>query len=224
MEHNEDKLNILALRAQQGDLLAFNEILHLLEPELKMIAGRLYIAGADEQDVLQECRIGVWKAVQDHRPEKGMNFHNFAIGVCCKRRVFTAIKSANGKKHRIHNTAESLDRPIVTDEEESGQTLADFIVDRSPSPLDMVLHKQEFEDNVGELASRMTDMEAKVFGSYAKDQTYSEIGEELDINPKAADNALIRIRKKGHEVYREYNGEPVTKSKKSRRKSGKNVD
>jgi RNA polymerase sporulation-specific sigma factor len=224
LEHNEDKLNLLALRAQEGDSNAFNEILRLLEPELRMIAARLYISGADEQDVLQECRIGVWKAVQDHRPEKGMNFHNFAIGVCCKRRVFTAIKSANGKKHRIHNMAESLDRPIVTDEDDGGQTLADFIVDRGPSPLDIILHKQEYDDNVGELSSRMTDMEARVFASYAKDQTYSEIGEELEINPKAADNALIRIRKKGHDVYREYNGETPPKPKKARRKHNKLPD
>lgn len=221
MEHDEDKLNLLALRAQGGDNAAFNEILQLLEPELRMIANRLYIAGADEQDVLQECRIGVWKAVQDHRPEKGMNFHNFAIGVCCRRRVFTAIKSANGKKHRIHNTAESLDRPIVTDDDDGGHTLADFIVDRGPSPLDIILQRQEYDDNVSELSSRMTEMETRVFASYAKDQTYSEIGEELDINPKAADNALIRIRKKGHEVYREYSGEGEPKSKKGRRKHNK---
>lgn len=202
-----------------GDESAFNELMRIFEPELRMIAQRLYIAGSDVSDVLQETYIGLWRAVMDYRDDAGTSFHNFAINVCCKRRVYTAIKASNGKKFKIHNTAESLDRPIVTDDDDSGQTLADFIIDHNPSPLDMIVNKAEYMDNVGELHSKMTDMEKTVFDSFVKDNTYQEIGEELDIKPKAADNALMRIRKKAGKIYNEYNSGESKLIKKPRRKS-----
>jgi RNA polymerase sigma-H factor len=210
---------LLVNRARGGDEAAFNELMRIFEPELRMIAQRLYIAGSDINDVLQETYIGLWRAVLDYRDDAGTSFHNFAINVCCKRRVYTAIKASNGKKFKIHNTAESLDRSIVTDDDDSGQTLADFIVDHSPSPLDMIVNKLEYTDNVSELHSKMTGMEQTVFDSFTKDHTYEEIGKELDIKPKAADNALMRIRKKAAKIYTEYNSEEPNPVKKPRRKN-----
>ena len=132
---------LLVNRARGGDESAFNELMRIFEPELRMIAQRLYNAGSDINDVLQETYIGLWRAVVDYRDDAGTSFHNFAINVCCKRRVYTAIKASNGKKFKVHNTAESLDRPIVTDDDDGSQTLADFIVDHNPSPLDMIINK-----------------------------------------------------------------------------------
>lgn len=210
---------LLVNKARMGDESAFNELMRIFEPELRMIAQRLYIAGSDINDVLQETYIGLWRAVVDYRDDAGTTFHNFAINVCCKRRVYTAIKASNGKKFKIHNTAESLDRPIVTDDDDGSQTLADFIVDHNPSPLDMIINKSEYTDNVSELNSKMTGMEQTVFDSFTKDNTYEEIGKELDIKPKAADNALMRIRKKATKIYTEYNAEADKQTKKQRRKN-----
>jgi len=210
---------LLVNRAREGDESAFNELMRIFEPELRMIAQRLYIAGSDVSDVLQETYIGLWRAVVDYRDDAGTSFHNFAINVCCKRRVYTAIKASNGKKFKIHNTAESLDRPIVTDDDDGSQTLADFIVDHNPSPLDMIINKCEYLDNVNELQSKMTSMEKTVFDSFTKDNTYQEIGEELDIKPKAADNALMRIRKKATKIYTDYHSESPEPEKKPKRKN-----
>jgi len=219
LNYDETRLMLLVNRARGGDESAFNELMRIFEPELRMIAQRLYIAGSDINDVLQETYIGLWRAVVDYRDDAGTSFHNFAINVCCKRRVYTAIKASNGKKFKIHNTAESLDRPIVTDDDDGSQTLADFIVDHNPSPLDMIINKSEYMDNVSELHSKMTSMEQTVFDSFTKDNTYEEIGKELDIKPKAADNALMRIRKKATKIYTEYNSEEPKATKKPRRKN-----
>ncbi|MBS1722394.1 MAG: sigma-70 family RNA polymerase sigma factor [Armatimonadetes bacterium] len=217
LHYDEQRLNILVKRAREGDSGAFDELLRIFEPELRMIASRLYISGADTNDVLQETRIGLWRAVEDFKDNAGTTFHNFAINVCCKRRVYTAIKASNGKKYKIHNTAESLDRPIITEDDDSGQTLADFVIDHGPTPYDIVVNNHEFQDNIGSLRSEMTSMEEQVFDSFAKDQTYNEIGAELQINPKAADNALMRIRKKAIRIYQDYqreDDEPPKKRKK----------
>lgn len=213
---------LLVYRARAGDESAFSELMKIFEPELRMIAQRLYISGSDTSDVLQETYIGLWRAVMDYKDDAGTSFHNFAINVCCKRRVYTAIKASNGQKFKIHNMAESLDRPIVTDDDDGGQTLADFIVDHTPSPLDMIINKSEYVDNVSELHSKMTGMEQIVFDSFAKDNTYEEIGKELDIKPKAADNALMRIRKKATRIYTDYNSVDQQQVNGTKGKKGKN--
>ena len=219
MNYDEARLMLLVKKAREGDQSAFSELMRIFEPELRMIANRLYIAGSDISDVLQETYIGLWRAVIDYREDAGTSFHNFAINVCCKRRVYTAIKASNGKKFKIHNTAESLDRPIVTDDDDGGQTLADFIIDHTPSPLEMIINHSEYSDNVNALYDKMTGMEKTVFESYTKENTYQDIGDELNIKPKAADNALMRIRKKATKVYQEYNVNDVpTATKKSRKK------
>jgi len=127
---------------------------------------------------------------------------------------------ANGKKFKIHNTAESLDRPIVTDDDDGGQTLADFIIDHTPSPLDAIINQSEYFDNVNALHDKMTSMEKTVFESYTKENTYQAIGEELHIKPKAADNALMRIRKKATKIYQDYDAnEAAPAVKKAKRKT-----
>ena len=83
----------------------------------------------------------------------------------------------------------------------------------------MIINKSEYVDNVSELHSNMTSMEQTVFDSFTKDHTYEEIGKELDIKPKAADNALMRIRKKATKIYTEYNSEEPKSTKKPRRKN-----
>jgi hypothetical protein len=64
MQDNEHILTTLARKAKEGCQKSFDEILKILDPEIKKIAHKFYIVGSDEQDVIQECRLGVWKAVR----------------------------------------------------------------------------------------------------------------------------------------------------------------
>ena len=46
------------------------------------------------------------------------------------------------------------------------------------------------------MKEQFTDMEKRIFSLYLRGFTYRQIGEKLQISPKAADNALQRARKK----------------------------
>ncbi len=59
MKDTEQILQSLAVKAKSGDEDAFNQILKILDNDLRKLAGKYYINGSDENDVLQECRIGV---------------------------------------------------------------------------------------------------------------------------------------------------------------------
>jgi len=85
-----DELEYLALKAKTNDK-ALQDLFKLLYNDIKKMSSQLFIAGSDESDIIQESRIGLWKAVQDFKPEAGMSFKNFSINVCIKRHLFTSV-------------------------------------------------------------------------------------------------------------------------------------
>lgn len=190
--------------AKGGDDRAFDRILLELEPELKKIAKRYFISGSDPQDVLQEGRIGVWKAVMDFDENKDMSFKNFALNLCVKRHVITAVAAANRKKFDLHNNAASLDTAVWTGEEDSEQSLADFIADTEMPLIDRLVQNEEYEENSEKVTKRLTPLERAIFTEYSCDESYKDIAVALDIKPKAVDNALMRIRKKANDVWTQY--------------------
>lgn len=190
--------------AKGGDDRAFDKILLELEPELKKIAKRYFISGSDPQDVLQEGRIGVWKAVMDFDESKDMSFKNFALNLCVKRHVITAVAAANRKKFDLHNNAASLDTAVWTGEEDSEQSLADFIADTEMPLIDRLVQNEEYEENSEKVTKRLTPLERAIFTEYSYDESYKDIAVALDIKPKAVDNALMRIRKKANDVWIQY--------------------
>lgn len=204
MSKDTDQFLRLVSSAKGGDDRAFDKILLELEPELKKIAKRYFISGSDPQDVLQEGRIGVWKAVMDFDDSKNMSFKNFALNLCVKRHVITAVKAANRQKFDLHNNAASLDTAVWTGEEDSEQSLADFIADTEMPLIDRLVLNEEYEENSTKVAKRLTPLEKAIFSEYFCEESYKDIADTLGIKSKAVDNALMRIRKKSSEVYQQY--------------------
>lgn len=194
----------LVQRAKGGDEASYDKIFKLLEQDLKKIANRYYIIGSDEQDVLQECRIGVWKAVKDYNESAGMTFKNFCINLCVKRHLITAMSHANTQKFKLQNEAKSLNEPVSQNEDEGIQTYADFIPDPNYDLLEKYIIREEFETNLGLISNKLTELEFSIFGQYAYNSSYKDIAEELGVKSKTVDNALMRIRKKASETYSYY--------------------
>lgn len=67
-----------------------------------------FIPGADQNDVLQEARLGVWEALRDWDPTGGMRFDSFAR-LCARRQIMVAIKKGKAVKRRALNEAVSID-------------------------------------------------------------------------------------------------------------------
>ncbi len=205
--HTQEQTSLrLILLARKGDTKSTNKILGDLDADLKKLINRYcyYISGSDKQDVLQEGRIGIWKAIQDFDENGGMTFRNFAINICCKRHIITAIAQANRKKYDPLNNAELFSTPVISGDDESEQSVADFIPDNTSSALDDILSREELKTIFSELRKKLTKLEDSICLEYAKDESYKDIAKKLNIKAKAVDNALMRIRKKAAEVFDEY--------------------
>lgn len=194
----------LVEKAKDGDTESFEQILKILDPEIQKMAKNYYIVGSDDQDVVQECRIGVWKAIKDFDENGGMNFRNFSLNLCCKRHLITAISHANTQKFKLQNEAVSLSAPISHDSDEGVQTYADYIEDPQSDLMDSYIAQEEFEANLDLVADKLTRLEFSIFGQYAYNSSYKDIADALNVKPKTVDNALMRIRKKASEAYKQY--------------------
>jgi RNA polymerase sporulation-specific sigma factor len=201
---SDSQLLNLVRRAKKGDDRAFSQILKELEPDIKKKTNRFYIRGSEKEDVLQEARIGLWKAIEDFDENGGMAFRYFAVNLCVPRRLITQISSANRNKFKLQNEAISLSTPVRTDLDDSEQSLGDFIEDDESDLLVDILIQEEFEELSDILKVRLTPLEKSVFEKYSEEDSYKDIARALDQTPKAVDNALMRIRKKAREVFTQY--------------------
>lgn len=202
----------LVRKAKRGESKSFNILLKMVEPDLRKICNHYFIVGADREDVMQELRLGVYKAVNSYDCTKDTTFKNFCVNLVCKRHLATAIASAKRMKNSVLNDSISLDAPIILGDDGNLQTLADFIPDKK-NPFDEspevdlvadIISREEYEQTSTILVDKLTPLEAEIFNEYGLNSSYKEISYSLNVPPKCVDNALTRIRKKANEVYVQY--------------------
>lgn len=184
----------LVLKAQAGDLDAEESLMRKYKETVKIKAKMYYMAGADEDDVVQEGMIGLLKAIRQYDAKKDAAFGTFA-GVCVTRQIISAIRTADREKHKALNTSISLSDPL----KDSGDdmTLEDTLrtnMAENPETLlvfkDIVYYIMNNGDNI------LSDFEMEVLSEMVKGKNYEEIAEKLGRNPKSIDNAMQRIKKK----------------------------
>lgn len=158
-------------------------------------ARAFYLTGGDNDDLIQEGMIGLFKAVRDYDPEREGTFSGFA-DLCIMRQVYTAVEASGRKKHIPLNSYISLDSGTVGRREHE-VPLQDVLPDpREGNPEELVIDREDQEQMQRELRKRLSKFETQVLEAYLNGMGYREIGEMLGKSPKSIDNALQRIKKK----------------------------
>lgn len=161
-------------------------------------AHAMYIAGGDEEDLIQEGMIGLYKAVQDYNEDREASFATFA-SMCINRNMCTAVAKANRKKHQLLNESLSLDMPVTVDEDyDEPQThLIDVVVASSAQdPENMYIDKERVDVIYKAIRTCLSEYEKQVLNLYIDGNDYVAIAHILGKEPKSIDNALQRIRSK----------------------------
>ena len=102
-------------------------------------ARSFFLAGGDEEDLIQEGMIGLFKAVTSYQEEKNTSFSTFAY-LCVQRQIITTITAFNRKKQIPLNTAISLFEQKNQEEELS---LDEILETPEETPEEMMLRKEE---------------------------------------------------------------------------------
>lgn len=146
----------------------------------------LYLMGGDQDDLIQEGMIGLFKAVRDYRKDKDASFYTFAQ-LCVDRQLYNAVQSSNRQKHRPLNSYISLNS------QEGENELRSF---RQNSPESIVIDREDAQTTEQKIREQLSEFENQVLEKYLNGENYLQIADAMDRSPKSIDNALQRIRGK----------------------------
>ena len=185
-ERYDDETLVAMFR--QGDAKVADYLLDKYKPLVRREARALYLAGGDQEDLLQEGMLGLFKAVQAYDPEKEISFASFAT-LCISRQMYSAVLSAGRQKHAPLNESISLNEL----EEQTGEIPAAGMQNMQ-SPETIVLQREAYENDLLSLRKLLSPLEKKVLELYMEGMDYREIADRLSRPEKSIDNALHRIR------------------------------
>ena len=115
-------------RVRGGEKEGTDYLLEKYKNLVRKKARALYLIGGDNDDLIQEGMIGLYKAIRDYDVEKETVFRSFA-SVCIDRQLYNAVKGANRLKNSPLNTYISLDIPVEArgNEENGAATLGEML-------------------------------------------------------------------------------------------------
>lgn len=185
----------LVLRYHDGDNMAADYLVEKYKNLVRMRARAYFLVGADNDDLIQEGMIGLYKAIRDYNPDKGVVFMVFA-SLCINRQIMTAVTAYNRQKNAPLNTYISLDTP-VTDELGEDAILSDVIASEDErNPEELFIAKEQSGQLIARVFESLSKMERQILELYVEGMSYAEIAASLNKTTKAVDNAIQRIRNK----------------------------
>ena len=176
----------LIVRLQKGEKEISDYLMEKYKEFVRKKARAVYLIGGETDDLIQEGMIGLFKAVQDYRPEKETSFRTFA-GLCIDRQLYSAIQSSNRQKHLPLNSYVSLSQAGEAEDLEGRW---------SENPEAVIIDQERTRILKEEIKKALSPMENKVLAYYMQGYGYVKIAKLLGKNPKSIDNALQRIRGK----------------------------
>ena len=156
---------------------------------IQSIVSKYFVKGYDEEDLRQEGRLSVVKAVKYYDGQSG--FKNFA-SKCIKNSVLTLIKKANRLKNLPLKDYISLSGLNDTDDVDKNKLLS---WDKR-SPLEDIIEKEKESELIEKIKSSLSAYEYQVFSLYLYGYSYEDIKKALKKDVKSIDNAIQRARKK----------------------------
>ena len=186
----DEEIVSLAEKDRSAEEFLLNKYKNLVKSRAKMY----FLAGGDNDDLMQEGMIGLFKAIHDYNSDKQASFYSFAE-LSVKRQIFTAIKTAARQKHQPLNTYISLNKPVYEDVSE--RTLVETLAEReSVDPEKLYIMHEKLKDIEKEIDEKLSDLEKRVLILHLQGMSYQEISEIINKPTKSIDNALQRIKKK----------------------------
>ena len=175
----------LCAACQKGNRNAEDVLAARYHRLVRRIARPYFLAGGDNEDLLQEGMVGLIKAMREYDPAQSASFCTFAE-VCIRRRLYSVLKSAASGKHQPLNQAIPLN-PSFFD-----VSLA-FAQD---DPEVLLIDREKTAGLLEYTCKQLSAFEAEILGYYLDGLTCREIAGTVGKPPKSVENAVQRIRRK----------------------------
>lgn len=150
-------------------------------------AHAMFLIGGEQEDLIQEGMIGLFKALRDYKSDKNTSFSTFA-NLCVERQMYKAIENAMRQKHKPLNSYISF-----SDEAEQMWNLEDRW---QKDPEEIIIDQENAKRIRVDIKNHLSPLENQVLEDYLEGYDYVKIAERMGKPIKSIDNALQRIRTK----------------------------
>lgn len=152
------------------------------------IISRYYPDYLGDEDLAQECKIGLWRAVTSYDETKS-KFSTFAS----KCIVNAILQYFRNNKNKIKTV--SLDQP-ASNSDDTDLTLQDLIMDDSSEyRIDSVVYKHLIAEIRDRLSTSDSALLVPVFDMWLEGCTCAQIGDRLRISKQRANQLQTKIRR-----------------------------
>ena len=183
-------------RLRNGEEAIMDHICDKYKKLVRSKAKSMYILGADNEDLIQEGMIGLFKAVRDYDSGRDASFYTFA-DLCISRQMYTAVQAAKRQKHIPLNSYISLNANESGKEESEERSLLEALADRTElNPEELFLDKERVNYLETVIERELSGFEKQVLDLYMTGMSYTQIAKVLGRDEKSADNALQRLKSK----------------------------
>ncbi len=185
----------LIKQAKNGDEQAQEQLFNSYKQLVNHVARHYFLVGGDQDDLIQEGMIGLYKAINSYDETKTVTFGAYAKTLI-EHQVINAIKSDSALKNSMLNQSFTLNNQgsiTINDDDDSSTFVVPSTKD---TPENLVLSSEGTKSIAKEIKKVLSEYELKVLKLYLKGLNYNDIAVVLDTTPKSVDNALSRIKGK----------------------------
>ncbi|MBP8856357.1 MAG: sigma-70 family RNA polymerase sigma factor [Oscillospiraceae bacterium] len=173
-----DNLQLSQIEKARTDDATLAMLISRQMPMINRLASAAICPGLDFDDAVQEGIIGFFSAIATYSPHKSASFKTYA-NVCVQNAIASAVRAASRKKHQPLNFSVPLEEDAF-----------------AGGPEQLAIEQEGYKEAVRRIEAKLSDMEMRVLTLHLSGQRYAQIAQRLDIDEKAVDNALSRIRRK----------------------------
>ncbi len=181
----------LISKYRDGDKQIMDYLMEKYKNLVRKEANAMFLLGGENDDLIQEGMIGLFKAIQDYNEQKEASFYTFAR-LCVTRQMYSAIEASKRKKHSPLNSYISL----YDNDEDQGSLIDQMEASEESNPEELFISQEYAEVLERKLKDSLSDLEKRVLYMYVSGFDYRTIAKLLDKSDKTVDNALQRIRGK----------------------------
>ena len=186
----------LIVRLRDGENGITEYLMNKYKNLVRSKAKSMYILGADNDDLIQEGMIGLFKALRDYDSGRDASFLTFA-DLCVSRQMYTAVQASKRQKHIPLNTYISLYGNVNTSLEGEKEELVNVLAAHAgQSPEEVVIDRENVIQLERAIEQELSSFEKQVLDLYLTGMGYQQIAKVLGRDEKSTDNALQRIKTK----------------------------
>ncbi len=171
-----------------GDEKSINQAIIQYEYIIKIILSKYNILSKDYDDALQEGRLGLLKAINAFKQNKGANFTSFA-SLCIDRQILSFLRNQGRKKNKIHQYSYSIDS-YHTEVEISK------LSNRQNNIENYIFSKMHYENVYQRVFKQINHLEKHVYSHYLTGYSVKELSDEYKIPKKQVYVIIAKVKKK----------------------------